>query len=560
MAFSRNSLAAAVAGTLSLAILTGCPATPPTGTGTPSAAPTAAGGSTAPTTTPESAAPASAAPGSAAPSVTPSAANVGNATIKGTVFDLAGARVDAAKVRVHSLNPSNPYDTTVDVVGGAYVVNQVPAGVQLEIVALKDGFTTRTRVESLSPPDQNTQANVINFGGPIVSTGDTEGPAYFISKYPEITAVDPADDATGVDPTKVVVKLTLSEPLDTTNQRRFADAIRVFPTVDTVTELNSAISGINFASNASGVEDLEDKTAVTDSMVNINNQSPFYVDESSTFLGEENTQASVTWDAEGKVATLTFNAPLAASDNETLKYQIGLASDGSNVIEDKDGNDLGLGYDRKFGGYNNNPKLAGNMIYNAFRETDLAVDSDATTEITRWEQTHTHVSTFELAEDDTEPTLTAVTVTTPAGMTRISLTFSEPMGAYAGNGPDESVNRLPGSAVIGTDNVKFTFAVAETANDLSDVDLDGDFAANEAATGIGSTSSTRETEFSLGSNWNVTLNPNDAKVVRLELPGTTTFFANDVNAIKARVEGLADPAGNTITERSADANQKVGTI
>jgi hypothetical protein len=545
MAFSRNSLAAAVAGTLSLAILTGCPATPPTGTGTPSAAPTAAGGSTAPTTTPtESAAPASAAPGSAAPSVTPSAANVGNATIKGTVYDLAGARVDAAKVRVHSLNPSNPYDTTVDVVGGAYVVNQVPAGVQLEIVAMKDGFTSRSRVESLSPPDQTNEANVINFGGAIVTTGDTEGPAYFISKYPEITAVDPAEDATGVDPTKVVVKLTLSEPLDTTNQRRFADAIRVFPTTATVTELE--LSG--------GVVDLEDETAATGA-INVDSLSPFVVDESSTFLGEENTQATVTWDAEGKVATLTFNAPLAAAEDETLKYQIGLVTDGTNTIEDKDGNDLGMGNDSGFGGYSNGE--AGDLIFNAFRETDLAVDSNATTDVLRWRQTHTHVSTFELAEDDTEPTLTGVTVTTPSGLTRISLTFSEPMGAYAGNSEEDSVNNLPSSSNLNTDNVRFTFAVAESAADLDDVDLDGDTVAS-SSTGWGAESNERESEFAIPGA-TVTLNPNDPKTVRLEVPGTD-YFSNEVNAIKARVEGLADPAGNAITERSADANQKVGTI
>lgn len=559
MAFSRNSLAAAVAGTLSLAILTGCPATPPTGTGTPSAAPTAAGGSTAPTTTPgESAAPASAAPGSAAPSVTPSAANVGNATIKGTVYDLAGARVDSAKVRVHSLNPSNPYDTTVDVVGGAYVVNQVPAGVQLEIVAMKDGWTSRSRVESLSPPDQTNEANVINFGGPLGNTADSEGVAYFISKYPEVTSVDPAEDATGVDPTKVVVKLTLSEPLDTTNQRRFADAIRVFPTTATVTEL--AFASDDFASPAAGVADLEDVTATT--AANVNNESPFYVDESSTFLGEENTQASVTWDAEGKVATLTFNAPLAAAEDETLKYQIGLATDGTNVIEDKEGNDLGMGTDSKFGGYTNDGN--GALINNVFREVDLAlnVSSTATTisDIERWQQTHTHVSTFELAEDDTEPTLTGVTVTTPSGITRISLTFSEPMGAYAGNSDINSINRLPAtgdSLNPSGEALKITFAVAQTAADLDDVDLDGD-ASNAATSGWGDTSAERESEFYLNSA-TVSLNPNDAKTIRLEVPNTA-FFANDVNAIKARVEGLADPAGNSITERSADANQKVGTI
>jgi hypothetical protein len=528
MAFSRNSLAAAVAGTLSLAVLTGCPA-PTAPVASPSAAPTTGTPSAAPTTTPgESAAPTTAPVASQAPNANASPSNLTPTTLRGKVYDEDGATLNSgAQVTVKSLNPSNPFESTVDVISGNYVVNNVPAGVQLEITAKRTGWTTRTRVETLLPLT-STQPNIVNFGAASYATGatqeDPEGVAYFISERPEITSVVPADDAENVDPTKLSVVLTLSEPLDTTNQNRFANALRVVPA-------NNAASDDGAATPVS-----EEATGVLPTF-------DYVIEEGVTFLGEDATRATVTWDAAGQVATLTFNAPLISSDTDAADYQILLVAQTS-AIEDADGNELGDG-------------AAGEFLANTFREEDLAI---GTGNADVWAATHQTATTFSLAEDDTDPQLTAVSVVELSGtspVTRIQLTFSEPMAAYS--------DALTGysSPTLTNGSGLFTFAVAEDIADLTDVELDGTGAlvGSPAAENVNPASVTEESEFRLVDNngtVNVSVSPTDAKVVRIEISGTTIF--DDFNAIKARVEGVEDPAGNAITETQADAQEKTGNI
>lgn len=544
MAFSRKSTLAAVAGSLSLAMLTGCPAAPTTPSPSPTA--TAAPSSPSPTATPGTGE--SPAPG-VTPSVTPSESPLENTTIRGTVFDLDGARVDAAKVTVKSLNPSNPFDSTVDVINGTYVVNSVPAGVQLEVTATKDGWTTRSRVETLLPLTASDETNIVNFGGS--SNDDSEGRSYFISKYPEIMAVEPAEDATGVDPSSLTVKLTLSEALDTTNQRRFEDAIRVVPG-------NSFASLSTFATST--VPNLED-TATTASGLD---DFAYAIAENSTFLGDDDTRATVEWTEEGKVATLTFNAPLLSAEDDAAKYQIVMVAPGA-VIEDADGNDFGV-YNGSFGGYASAP--SGTILGGTFKEADLAVPSGSTG-VAAWLASHSVASTFEVAEDETTPTLTGVSVTELTGSTRITFTFSEPIAAYAGGGDAAfGVDWMGlGTVAAGSTDVldNFTFAVAENAADLDDVELDGDSPTAETLGGdlIGNSSAEREREFYFVPGGTATLgfevNPDDAKQLRLVI-SDATVFGNEVNAIKARVEGVEDPAGNAITDTQADANVVSGSI
>lgn len=547
MAFSRKSTLAAVAGSLSLAMLTGCPAptTPPTSPSPTATAPTSPSPTGQPTGQPTE-------PG-ATPTTTPSATPLENTTIRGTVYDLDGARVDAAKVSVKSLNPSSPFDSTVDVINGTYVVNSVPAGVQLEVTATKDGWTSRSRVETLLPLTASDEPNVVNFGGS--DDADSEGRSYFISKYPEIAAVEPAEDATGVDPSTLTVKLTLSEALDTTNQRRFEDAIRVLPA-------NS------FARQTGSATDLED-TATT---ALVAGDYAYSIAENSTFLGDDDTRASVEWTEEGKVATLTFNAPLLSAEDDAAKYQVVLVTPGS-VIEDGDGNDFGV-YNGSFGGYAGAP--AGTILGGTFKEADLAVPSGVTG-VAAWLASHTVASTFEVAEDDTTPTLTGVTVTELTGSTRITFTFNEPIAAYGGGANAIYGETWMGATFAGAvtpsaasaailDN--FTFAVGENATDLDDVELDGDAPATFAidnTSGVGDQAAERETEFyfvpgdAAAETIVFGVNPDDAKQLRMTL-GSANVFANQVNAIKARVEAVEDPAGNAITDTQADANVVTGSI
>jgi hypothetical protein len=372
--------------------------------------------------------------------------------------------------------------------------------------------------------------------------------AYFISERPEITSVTPADDAENVDPTKLVVTLTLSEPLNTTNQRRFADAIRVVPA-------NAAATG----DDESGLTPLEQMASGSFA----DTERPYFIEEGVTFLGEEATRANVTWDAAGQVATLTFNAPLIASDSDEADYQILLVR-GSDDIEDADGNELG------------DAEGAGQILTNTFREEDLALGNlDSEFEGNVWAATHQSTTTFSVAEDDTDPQLTGVSVTEVGQETRINLTFSEPMAAFNG----ASTGYFDQSLLVAAN---YSFAIAEEQGDLADVDLEGDAGVDTAQADVINNGAdteptdgvSREEEFNIvgnggqttygteaaqGTGVYVEINPTDAKTVRLVIENNQ-FFADDVNAIKVRVEGVADPAGNVITDSQADAQIKTGTI
>jgi hypothetical protein len=257
MAFSRKSMVASVAGSLSLAMLTGCPApNAPTASTSPSTAPSTSTPSTTPTgspsagtTSPSPSATASTTtqPGasgtaSASPTVTTSAQPPSGKTtiVSGTVYDETGATVDGAVIKVNSLDTSVPYTATTTTSQGSWVVNSVPEGANVEIIATKDGWTSRRRVGSFQT--QANVKNIVDFGG----NSDAAGIAYFVSKFPEIASVDPGYDANNVDNTTVSYKLTLSEPLDATNQNRFANAIRLFPANSYAAPDND---GYNYAKN-----------------------------------------------------------------------------------------------------------------------------------------------------------------------------------------------------------------------------------------------------------------------------------------------------------------------
>lgn len=100
--------------------------------------------------------------------------------VKGQVCDESGAGLEKAQVQVMSLNPEYPYLATVDVVSGHYTVNEVPAGIQLEITVIKEGYQTSSRVAVLAPLETPTDQNVINFG--CASEADAAAGEFVIKK------------------------------------------------------------------------------------------------------------------------------------------------------------------------------------------------------------------------------------------------------------------------------------------------------------------------------------------------------------------------------------------
>jgi hypothetical protein len=608
MAFSRKSMAASVAGSLSLAMLTGCPAptptvpsasasaasstgtptTPPT-TGTPTATPSAGTANPSPSVTPSTTT-TPAATGSAAvpqPSVSaPSAAGGKLTIVSGTVYDETGATVDGAVIKVTSLDASVPYTASTTTSQGSWVVNSVPEGANVEIVATKDGWTSRRRVGSFQT--NANQKNVVDFGG----TTDSAGTAYFVSKYPEIASVDPIYDANNVDPTSVSYKITLSEPLDSTNQNRFANSVRIFPANSFAAPDNDA-SAPGLATGA-GYFDLKDQkiTPFTPTITLDRGVDPdanagysagttnhplggtatgatanvpwdYSIKNGSLFLNDANTRANITWDATGTVATFTFNAPLIADRTNQARYQMGLvAQSQTDRIVDKDNNQLGIDAN---GGQNTYP-VVGALIHATVKQPDLALNlpsnlGNVTGGAARWIGTHSDAARFAVKVDNNnDPQLASIAYTKNLNQSsRFELTFNKPIAAYNGR-----LGGHVGSSIIdGSVLRKISFAVSDRTGGTNNVNLKGDngtygLDARSAGSkfGAGSNSPDVEKEFYLANTFanGGTASPN---------MGTQTAIggnpANTSGTPDYSVGGVMNTYGSEIRAVEADVNSKQGS-
>lgn len=456
--------------------------------------------------------------------------------LAGTVYDENGEPVDGAKVTIKSLAPTTPYEKTVDTQNGTYSVDDAPADVQLELTATKTGWTSRSRTEVINADG----ASGVDFGG----VTDLKGAVYFLSNHPEIVKTEPSDDQALADASSLVYKLTLSEPLDEANQTRFAEALRVFP-ANSVADTNpdDALIASDMVDLAT-VEVTEDKLA-------------YVVKKDSTFLGNAATKATVTWDADGKVATFTFPAPLIAGDKAEALYNIALVNTG-NAIKDTEGNRLGTD---PAGSFSAQPALNG-IWCGTFKDGFMSLGTAATAE-EKWLRTHHVAGAFKVPSDTTKPVLTDFSVIEDTNYTRLLLTFNEPMSAYAGGSvglsnvimPDEKINTMLSY---------FTFAVAETQGKVDAVELDG-----SGVTGIkvddanftGTTNLEKEFKFvaELLGQVQVTLDPDNPKVLRIDLrekDNSAFRFPASLTAIKVRTSiDIMDPAGNR-----AEATSKIGTL
>jgi hypothetical protein len=305
--------------------------------------------------------------------VAPSSSPLEATTIQGRVYDENNALVNAgAQVAIRSLNPSNPFQTTVDVVNGSYVANQVPAGVLVEVTVRRAGWTPRTQVATPLPLASQTQGgNQIDFGG-----GNNP---YFISNFPEVSSVN-----TVYADGKLTSTVRFSEPLDAVNQRRVEKAFSISG--------SDPLSGI----------------------VSIRQNSTFLSDESAT---------AIAWDAAGTTMTFTFAGALRANKETDKNYTLTLGRDlNDDQIVDNEAKPLGM-----------SGAIQQDTYKLAFKRSSMVLNNPATA-LDRWTQTHLGSANFEVAKDDVAPKLTSVSaMNITIGNTeskRFVLTFSEPMRVY----------------------------------------------------------------------------------------------------------------------------------
>lgn len=419
-------------------------------------------------------------------------ASTGTATLRGKIFDEKAGLVTGASIRVRSLKADAAFDTTVEATGGSYVVNGAPTGVQLEITASKPNWTKRMRVESLPPTEQTNQANVVNFGG-TAANEDAEGSAYFISDFPEVVSANAAQDGLKAN-SGLKYTVVFSEPLDATNRNRAEESFFITTSTPDIPQVT--------------------------------------INRSSSFLDDQ-VQAQITWDAEGRVMTFTLAAPLYASPDDDKTYTCRFVrGDGGSLIEDAGGHVLGF----------TAPPSGGGEYQDAFKLSTLTLSGE-TDAAARWGVTHTNKATFDMPEDDVSPVLTSVkagdVTVDGAAMKRFYLTFNEPMQVY----PNVSSSTL-------TQLSNYVFALSDKA-DLGGSDLDKGTPAtvSDSASATSSMDSEKPFVFSLGDAKPSTTDP---KVVWVTVP--KDLVPSDARAFKVRARDVKDPAGNLVsaTNKKAD--------
>lgn len=476
-------------------------------------------------------------PGSPAPTPTPSVDAGLNtvATLSGKVYNDEGSLVNGGKVMVKSLNPAKPFEAQAEIISGSYVMNQLPEGLLLEVSIQKDGHTKRSQTIALVP---TRDANVLNFGG--------AGNAHFIADYPEIEFVEPKLDAENVEAGKLLYTLRLSEALDDTNKRRFENALRLIPA-------NAAANGGAAATDIDAAEDGGYPYDLTVESAGVPQIASYVVKRGSTFMGDAAKRAKVSWDAEGRTATLEFDAPLLSAKDTEARYQVALVSEGERIL-DKNNKQLGTDAAGSLSAY----PAAGKLILGAFKAENVALKAitglTAGSQAEKWAATHENVGAFKLKKDQAAPLLQGIEVTKLATSTRVELTFNEPMAAY--NGTDAGFTQ----AALGN-LANYAFVIGETSDDIGAVELDGTAEANVDASAVASygADAERAKEFKFTGGVTISVDPLDAKRVFLTI-AKPNFFNTEARDIKVRVEGVADPANNIVNKSTADANIKMGAL
>lgn len=143
-------------------------------------------------------------------------------TFWGKMFDEGNLPLDGVKVTAKSLNQTVNFQAETTSTGGAYAFNNAPAGIPIEIIATKSGFTSRKRVEVLFKNKGDPAFNRFDFGtdGSRYGTGSIDNA---LSDQPEVIRAGTHAGNT--------VTLTFNEPM---NRQSVLDnfSIRAFNTVN----------------------------------------------------------------------------------------------------------------------------------------------------------------------------------------------------------------------------------------------------------------------------------------------------------------------------------------
>ncbi len=105
------------------------------------------------------------------------------AVVSGQVYDIGGNAMDGVSVTLSSLLAAVPYTATVQTSGGAYVVNDVPTGVPIEIRVEHASYHARARADVFFAGEAGRKANVVNFGGD-PTLEDPYAPQYALAPVP----------------------------------------------------------------------------------------------------------------------------------------------------------------------------------------------------------------------------------------------------------------------------------------------------------------------------------------------------------------------------------------
>jgi len=344
-----QKLTKGIALTATIALLAGC--TPAGGDINPSASPSAAASVAASSSAPSAAPSASVTVPSAAPTAAPTVASAvpsgsavaptatpvagssttpstltgdknnnpdisQKATLNGKVYDTSGISLDGVSVTAMSVDPGVTWaGTPQQTSNGAYVFQNAPVGVRIQISIKKDGYTTATRTEVLkSNLTGDPLANVYDFGYNGSSNSTDANALYAIQNEPQVTmmkingrVVTDSDsngtgtsgshssialpdnvsgaNLTGISGDKLVVEMTFSEPVRQ----------------DDVQNYFRIVSGSSSKFNKP--------------------TTPFTIDQNLVGSG------AFSWNADGTVATFTTpKAVLANNNGDEARYLVNFSS------------------------------------------------------------------------------------------------------------------------------------------------------------------------------------------------------------------------------------------
>ncbi|MNS21234.1 hypothetical protein D3C72_529920 [compost metagenome] len=336
------------------------------------------GASSAPSETPSVAA--SLSPVSPTPSASVSAAPK-FLVLSGRVFDDQGLRLERGTVIVTSLSDPS-YRLDGQVAGGTYVFPEVPAGALIRVRVDSPGFTARER--TLLVPS-GVPAFSFDFGAEDASL------RFALSEFPEIAAITPANQATGVTAQPLVLSMKLSHPLPDTERRRF----------ERILQVKFQVSGA----------------------ASILQVGTYY----------DNVTPSLTWNDAGDEATFRFDGPLVTRGTDAAVI-VGL--DDTVPLEDwpKLTNGKMLGRDRAartFDGSGAGVVFRVAPFLRDLERVELA-PSPRPSSINIWGATHSVSSVFTLAPDTVPARVVSVrgVRSVTGGDDRLEVTFSEPMRGF----------------------------------------------------------------------------------------------------------------------------------